>query len=82
MCYGGCDCQRCNPEDEPVVEKSAWTTERPKMAGFYWFREPNVTPYVVQVGTDGLGVWVWWNMQWELIETWTGEWQPVAEPEA
>lgn len=38
MCYGGCDCQRCNPPDEPTQKVSAWTTERPTKAGLFWYR--------------------------------------------
>lgn len=40
MCYGGCDCQRCNPPEEPVRKRSAWSPERPTTAGWYWVRRP------------------------------------------
>lgn len=89
MCYGGCDCQRCNPEDEPVVEKSAWTTERPTRAGWYWFRRtdlPHENIGILQVvtikGKRGLRVWDEIDGTWESITQYRGEWQGPLEPEA
>ena len=51
-----------------------WSKERPTVAGQYWFREPSVAPYVVQIGSDGHGIWIWWECKWQPLDDWTGEW--------
>ena len=85
MCYGGCDCQRCNPSDEPVQKVSAWTTKRPTQAGWYWWREFDgmpAVPVLIRHTQDAppelYAVHFGGKENW--IEQLTGEWQAVQGP--
>lgn len=84
MCYGGCDCQRCNPPDEPQVTQSAWTTEKPTTAGWYWVRwphEPHIGEEIREVtqpnGPDTDYLEAGDIPMDEYVEEYSPEWQPV-----
>ena len=82
MCYGGCDCQRCNPPDEPQVTQSAWTTEKPTTAGrYYWFRrwEGFGRDFILFIykANGGLMVEQLSGEITALKDFESGEWQPV-----
>lgn len=39
-----------------------WTTERPEVPGFYWWRlTDNMLPEVVHLLRDSVGEWVWFS---------------------
>lgn len=91
MCYGGCDCQRCNPVGENLVTQSAWTRERPTTAGWYWWRKgPGYSKNMAAIFYDEP------RSEWRArflmlngeavgtlpIDVCDGEWQAVKEPEA
>ena len=91
MCYGGCNCQRCNPPDEVGEKQSAWTTERPTAEGWYRYKKPRskdvIMCYLSMERLLGLRVTEFYESESGLhyfknpISEFKGEWQPVPPPQ-
>lgn len=80
MCYGGCDCRRCNPLDVPVKKRSAWTSKRPTKAGWYWWRpdyDVEPSPILAHWTQDKSLYCIRFGGREIFMENMGGEWQPV-----